>query len=253
MCLLAIHYQTLDAAPILVAANREEFFNRPWLSPYVQPGPPAFLAGIDQQARGTWLGVNACGVVAAVTNRPRRDVPSDARSRGLLCREMLLHRSADEAAGYAADELRTGRYAGANFLVADAATGFMIEADETVRSIPLKPGLHLLTNGPVDNPADPRQSLAREMFAAQPIENVAQYLQVAQRVCSQGLDPKSGRAIVLRLAERGTVSSTLIAITKDNAQVVHQFAAGAPDVTPYRDQSGELRQLLATGRDSAPG
>src|SRR5262249_10269236 len=63
MCLLAIFYRTLPDAPLLVAANREEFFDRPFLPPHVQGREVKFLAGLDVRARGTWLGVNERGLV----------------------------------------------------------------------------------------------------------------------------------------------------------------------------------------------
>jgi hypothetical protein len=243
MCLLAIFYRTLPSAPLLVAANREEFFDRPFLPPHVQGGDPRFLAGVDVRAGGTWLGVNERGLVAAVTNRAKAIVPERPRSRGLLCRDLLEHATAAAAAEHLRRELDTGLYAGANFLVADAESGTIVEAGDELRFIAMTRGLHLLTNGPVNDPLDPRQALAREMFAVEAPRDVPSFLAVARRVCSQGPDGQ-GRSIVLRRRERGTVSSMLLAVTVRPEEAVCEFAGGAPDVTPYDDYSGELRRLL---------
>ena len=66
MCLLAIHFRTVQGAPLLAAANREEFFDRPALPPQlVHPGGESrqrAVCGIDARAGGTWLGVNASGL-----------------------------------------------------------------------------------------------------------------------------------------------------------------------------------------------
>ncbi|HEY2840991.1 MAG TPA: NRDE family protein [Pirellulales bacterium] len=251
MCLLAILYRSVPEAPLLVAANREEFFDRPYELPTITPGPVRYLAGRDLRAGGTWLGVNEFGLVAAVTNRPLDHPPAEPRSRGQLCREMLLCRGADEAADLAARELKSERYAGANFIAADNRAAFLIEHGGEVALTPLAPGLHLVTNGRPNDPSDPRQSLARELFSAVGIRTTGEFLDVARSVCRQGPDPATGRTILIRLPERGTVSSTLIALPNDRAQTIYEFAAGPPDVTPYRDYSGLMRELLAQDRTRA--
>src|SRR5205814_2020459 len=95
MCLLAILYRTVRDAEVLVAANREEFFNRPTLPPKIIEAPNIrvgidctrlplqsigpvrnLLCGRDARAGGTWLGVNDRGVVVAVTNRRKSVLPS---------------------------------------------------------------------------------------------------------------------------------------------------------------------------------
>ena len=98
MCTLAILYKTAKNAPILVAANREEFFERPTLPPKIQSGSPRVICGIDQRAGGTWFGVNQHGLFATVTNRPKNVVPRDPRSRGVLCRELLQMRDNESQA-----------------------------------------------------------------------------------------------------------------------------------------------------------
>jgi len=243
MCLLAILSRTVENAPLLLAAHREEFYDRPFLPPHVQGEGPRFLAGVDQRAGGTWLGVNENGVVAAVTNRPKSDIPEQLRSRGLLCRELLGYSTAREAAEYAGRQLATGHYAGANFVVADGQSGWIIEAADEIRQTQLSAGLHLVTNGAPNDPSDPRKELVREMLAAARIDDVESFLAVARRVCVQGPDA-SGRTVVLRFPERGTVSSTLLAVSVDPADAVCQFAPGPPDITPYDDYSAELRELL---------
>ena len=62
MCLLAVQYRLVPESPILVAANREEYFDRSSLTPSIQSGKPRILCGIDQKAGGTWLGVNQNGL-----------------------------------------------------------------------------------------------------------------------------------------------------------------------------------------------
>ena len=87
MCILAIQYQLVSETPILVAANREEAFDRPSLPPSIQSGKPRVLCGTDQKAGGTWLGVNQHGLLVAACNRPEAftartpGIPRDAVPR----------------------------------------------------------------------------------------------------------------------------------------------------------------------------
>src|SRR4030081_1347228 len=89
MCLVALFYRVARDAPVVVGANREEFYARGGEPPAIGEGPVHMLAGLDPLAGGTWLGVNHRGVSAAVTNRYREAVPPQPRSRGLLTRSLL--------------------------------------------------------------------------------------------------------------------------------------------------------------------
>src|SRR5262245_22075613 len=118
MCLLALYYRVVEDAAVVAGANREEFYARPGEPPQVLDGRA--VAGRDPQAGCTWFGVNAHGVLVAVTNRLKSDAPAKPRSRGLLVRDLLACPSAAAAADVASRELAHGRYAGCNLLCADA-------------------------------------------------------------------------------------------------------------------------------------
>ncbi len=259
MCLLAIHYRTLAEAPVLAAANREEFFDRPALPPQlVRPKadlPQRALCGIDVRAGGTWLGVNTRGLLVAVTNRHKTNVPDAPRSRGKLCLELLACRTAAEAARLALDELAANRYAGANYACIDAQSGIVIHAGDRLEEVALEPGLHLLANRDLNDPQDARLRLARELFLTQPIRSIPEFLMAAKRVCGHYVhegrlgDPEHP-SIVLRAADRGAVSSSLIALPGDIANGAYEYAPGPPDTVGYRDYSALLR---ATCSDRAGG
>ena len=247
MCLLAIHYQILTEAPILVAANREEFFDRVSHSPRIEAQRPRVLCGQDERAGGTWLGVNEHGLFVAVTNRKKTSLPEQPRSRGTLCRELLNCRTAADASRLAETELASRRYAGANFVALDALAGFVVHGGDRLEILPLAPGLHLLTNGDLNDPRDARQRFARELFSAQPIGASGEFLDVAARVCATGPDPVRGTTIVLRGDNRGTVSSTLVALTTRSGDVAYRHAAGPPDRTAFEDYSRSLQEILCEG------
>src|SRR6516162_4207088 len=112
MCLVALFYRVAEDAPVVVGANREEYYARGGDPPRLHAGPPPFVAGVDPAAGGTWLGVNAHGVLIAVTNRRKSDLPRESRSRGVLVRDLLALPTAKAAADAAARELDRKLYAG---------------------------------------------------------------------------------------------------------------------------------------------
>ena len=88
MCLAAIAIDQDRRFPLVVAANRDEYFDRPaarlgWWSPGRDAGE--ILAGRDLHGGGTWLGLTAAGRMALLTNVRRVGAPDDeAPSRGAI-------------------------------------------------------------------------------------------------------------------------------------------------------------------------
>ena len=86
MCLVALAIDENRRFPLVIATNRDEFFDRPaarmgWWTP--AEGGPEILAGRDLLAGGTWLGLTGSGRLALVTNVRRPVEPDlDAPSRG---------------------------------------------------------------------------------------------------------------------------------------------------------------------------
>ena len=248
MCVLAIQYRTARDAPILVAHNREEFFDRPTQVPKIQSGRPRVICGIDRKAGGTWLGVNQHGLLVVVSNRPKALLPPEPRSRGLLCRELLNFAGARDAAEHAAKELATGKYAGANFVCADAKRAAVVYGGNTIEIIELSRGLHVLTNGDLDDPTDERQEFVRRQLTLQKLDSAVAFLAVASRAFSR--PSESGRrGVVMTGGDYGTVSSTLIALPKKLQNSVFQYAPGPPSDVAYDDLSALLRQVLSTDKE----
>ncbi len=248
MCTLAILYRVARSTPILVAANREERFDRPTQYPKIQSGSPRVVCGIDRRAGGTWLGVNQNGMFCAVTNRRKTHLPAEPRSRGLLCRELLNVRSAKEAAVHAAKELAKGIYAGANYICADGRYAAVVHGGDKIEIVELTAGLHVITSGDVDDLRDERQHFVRRMLTLQTLDSSVAYLAVASRAFSRKPDGDGRRGVVMLGNDFGTVSSTLIALSRKTPHAVFQYAPGPPCDHPYDDLSALLRQVLSTER-----
>ncbi len=118
MCLIVFAWQPGHALPLLVAANRDEFYARPSLPLAAWEDAEGVFAGRDLEAGGTWLGLGPAGRFAALTNV--RD-PSQAlgkRSRGELVADFL--RGGGNPADYLAQVAgRAADYSGFNLLIGD--------------------------------------------------------------------------------------------------------------------------------------
>jgi uncharacterized protein with NRDE domain len=241
MCLLAIFFRAVPDAPLVIGANREEYYVRGGEPPQVLPGPIPAIAGVDPQAGGTWLGVNARGVVAAVTNRPVKQPPREPRSRGLLTRELLGSATAKEAVDLAVKELSTNRYAGCNIFCGDQERAVVIAAAEWLRVIPLPPGLHVLANRDINDGSDPRVLYAIDWLGQRDYPDAKNCVQALETLCSQsgGEHPR----MVRRGANKGTVSSTILAIREPLQDSIYRHAQGPPDHTPYRNYSHLFQEL----------
>lgn len=118
MCVIFFAYETHPKYPLLLLANRDEFYNRPTAPAARWEDDLRIFAGRDLLAGGTWLGVTDTGRIAAVTNYREHNAPKGTASRGNLVAHFL--RSDDPAENYLqaiADE--ADRYAGFNLIVGE--------------------------------------------------------------------------------------------------------------------------------------
>jgi uncharacterized protein with NRDE domain len=164
MCLVLIALNSHIHFPLIVAANRDEFYDRPTASAEFWAGAPAVLGGRDLKAGGTWLGVDRQGRLAAVTNyrQGERERPAP-RSRGLLVSDFLT--GGISAGEYLKRVQRdAGLYNGFNLLALDSEGLFYFSnRDGHVRE--LAPGVYGLSNHLLDTPW-PKVALAKTSFGA---------------------------------------------------------------------------------------
>ncbi|NUP07698.1 MAG: NRDE family protein [Polyangiaceae bacterium] len=150
MCLLALAVDPHPSLRFVLAANRDEAFERPTREAHFWDDAPDVLAGRDLRAGGTWLGVTRAGRLAAITNVRDPAARREGRSRGEIPRGFLV--GSHPAASFA-DDLR-GRardYPSFNVFAGDADGCFYVnERDEG--SVPLGQGVHVVSNGRLGDP-----------------------------------------------------------------------------------------------------
>jgi uncharacterized protein with NRDE domain len=169
MCLILFAYHHHPRYPLILAANRDEFYDRPTLKLDFWPDQPEIAAGRDHKRMGTWLGINRHGRLAAVTNyrEPGAQRP-EARSRGHLVTDFLADRTA------AAEYLRrlhsdSHRYNGFNLIVGDAEALYYYSNRDGTAS-PVQSGIHGLSNHLLDT-RWPKVRHGKSMLAAILAEN----------------------------------------------------------------------------------
>jgi uncharacterized protein with NRDE domain len=90
MCLLFIAHKSHPLYKLIVAANRDEYYERPTEKAAFWDESPGVLAGRDLRAGGTWLGITRKGKIAAITNyRDPKSINTSAPSRGRLVSDFL--------------------------------------------------------------------------------------------------------------------------------------------------------------------
>jgi uncharacterized protein with NRDE domain len=150
MCLILVAWRTHPDYPLVVAANRDEFFARPSAeATYWQND--GILAGRDLEAGGTWLGLTRTGRFAALTNYrdPARQKKSSP-SRGHLVASFL--RSKDKPGPWLQQlSGKAGEYNGFNLLVGDGDTLANL-GSMTGQFKELAPGIYGLSNHLLDSP-----------------------------------------------------------------------------------------------------
>ncbi len=152
MCLILIAYKTHPKYQLILAANRDEFYQRPTLPLGYWVEQPSILAGKDLKGNGTWLGVTRTGRFAAITNyRDPANIQTDAPSRGLLITDYLSDERLSPKAYLKRILPNCRRYNGFNLLVGNLQEIFYL-SNHTASIENVPPGIHGLSNHLLNSP-----------------------------------------------------------------------------------------------------
>jgi len=151
MCTIFFAYRIVKGMPLIVAGNRDEFYDRPSHPMDYWADAPHVLAGRDLRANGTWMGVNKQGRVAFVTNyRNPEEQGQQFQSRGSLPAQFLLENP--PATAFAETlENQDAQYRGYN-LVFGTADDLYYYSNKSAGLKRLEPGLYGLSNHLLDTP-----------------------------------------------------------------------------------------------------
>ncbi len=237
---MALYFKSFEDYPIVVAANRDEHYDRPSAPPALLKANPAILAGRDLRVGGTWLGVNEHGLAAGILNRRtdgEQEPRPEARSRGLLCLDILGLKSAFDARRYV--EGHSADYQPFTLVCADAdAAWSAYNGAGRIRTKSLGPGLHVFSSATESNPASDKRDRASVRFAGV-ADNLRSdgsvgadgFLQLREVLGDHTLgdgsnDPRD--AICMHGESAGTVSSSIVVYSRRERRVRTFFCSGAP-------------------------
>ena len=248
MCTLILLRRPDHNWPLLLAANRDEMIARPWLSPARHWHEyPNVVAGADQLAGGSWLGLSDEGVVAIVMNRYGTLGPQTGRrSRGELVLKALAYNGATEAAT-ALTKLKPTLYRSFNLVVADRNEAFWLchrgdEKQDNIEVHALLTGMSMLTDRDCNDLRSPRIRTYLPRFRSAPPpdpETDDGWSAWTALLARQTIDPTSDPESAINLVTQhgfGTVSSSLIAlpaVNRDDLRPIWRFASDRPDRTGY--------------------
>jgi hypothetical protein len=211
-----------------IAANRDELLTRKWQLPDAHwPEHPGVMAGRDETAGGTWLGMNRHGVMAAILNRHGTLGPAAGKkSRGELPLLALRHPTA-EAAVTALADVDAGAYRSFNLVIADHASAYFLAGFEAGPPAPQKlgPETWMITSGA---PNDLRLTrIARNLpgFCAAPVADWPTLLadNTGPWISALNIPPQNGF---------GTVCASFITLPAAGP-ATWLFAAGPPDEAAF--------------------
>jgi uncharacterized protein with NRDE domain len=239
MCLVALAFDVHPRWRIVLAGNRDEFHARP-TAPLARWDEAPLAAGRDLESGGTWVGLDTQGRVAVVTNvrdgpPPRHQGPS----RGALPLA-FLGTGVDAETATAALLAKAGDYAPFNLLLADAAGCWHLGNHPRQRDR-LAPGVHGISNGPLDAPwpktrhlqaalqgwVDAGSDDLQALWDALADERTAADAELPDTGVSIELERRLSAAFV-RGHAYGTRASTIIAADRDGQGFIHERRFG-PD------------------------
>lgn len=226
MCLILFAYRTVPARPLVVAANRDEFYARASHSARYWDDYPHIFGGRDLVAGGTWLAVSTAGRFAAVTNytdfRRKQEPPA---SRGDLARGFL---EGDAPANAYAAVIDGARYQGFNLIAFDGID-LVYACNRTGELRVLQPGVYGLANTHLDDvwPKSARGITRLTSIAA--TATVNDLLEVLGDESADygpgGSEPESARPAApafLRGKDYGTRASTAVIVSARRIEFAEQ-------------------------------
>lgn len=166
MCVIFFAYKVHPEFPLILLANRDEFYNRPTRKAGFWEDYPNILAGRDLVGGGTWLGVTKSGRFAAVTNYRDPSAPTGTNSRGHLTADFL---KSDESAENYLTEIfnKADQFSGFNLLIGEinsAKNEIFYFSNRSNKITKLTPGIYGLSNHLLDT-AWHKVKTGKEAFA----------------------------------------------------------------------------------------
>ncbi len=248
MCLVAFAWKIHPGFPLLISANRDEFFHRPTLP--LHRWEEGFYAGKDLQGGGTWMGFHPDGKWAFLTNYRDFTQKREAKiSRGKLITDFLINSISPK--NYL-DQVweKHAEFDGFNLMVSDGDRLYYY-SNYGKEPMEIQPGIHGLSNGLLNDPW-PKTDLAKkqleEILTMPAPDKLLSILKSEEKYPAEllpntGVDPKMEQDLSAQLIRMppsyGTVSASAVLRNKQGKTLIRERSF-AWDHTIFKDQEVEF-------------
>ena len=230
MCILFISRKKNSNWPILIAANRDEFFNREFSAPGKHWEKfPYIYAGKDKKAGGSWLGINKYGICVAILNRRTSLKNSiNLESRGNLVIHALKFKLALEAKNKIIESFEK-KYRFFNLFISDIKNSYLIKYDNfKLETFSIPYGNSIIDNLDLNDKNSIRQSFNKNKFDhasfPEPEKNKFDAWKKLLLSKSPNIDGKIASIYVKdRHNNYGTVCSSIIGLPKNKTNIKKIF------------------------------
>ncbi|MDY6776047.1 MAG: NRDE family protein [Halobacteria archaeon] len=246
MCTVLFAKNVFESYPVVIAANRDESYDREFSSPETRETEDEgdsvdwIFAPRDEREGGTWIGFNSEGTSVAVTNIETEDGDSqdsntddetEVRSRGLLCDDVLSEsgdiEDLEDVVRHSVDE---NEYEGFNLVVGTTSRAFVAVYDGDLDFVYPEDGIHVVTNSRFDDPDDKAVRVSDSL--PEPSLGLDDWVDEAECLLS-----RDDIDVCLHSHEdddKGTTSSSIIGVRNpDVSESFYLFADGAPCEADY--------------------
>jgi len=242
MCTIGLLLHAHPTWPLVIAANRDELYARPATGLEVVSEAPRALAGRDLDRGGSWLGVNATGFVAGLTNlRPTRRAPAAPRSRGVVVLAVLrlgdVQAACDLLASLAPADFSGGQLV---FGTADDLRIAYFRPEEAAVKVERVPnGVHVLATSTLNDPAYPKAHRLRQALEALPADWPGVRRKLAAALARHETAPRGAFPTDHGLFDRDTLQAL-------DAVCIHTPSYGTRAATLIAARVGRVDHLEAT-------
>jgi uncharacterized protein with NRDE domain len=253
VCLVIFAVNQVPGYPLILGANRDEFYKRPTGGPRILIDQPRALGGVDELAGGTWLAISTGRYCVGLTNFRSEDVPVDVESRGQLVLDLARAGEAS-AAAQLLEGIDPGRYAGFNAFVASTSgvtVGYSRPKERVVEMESHGSGVHVLSNHRNQSKLQRAAELARDLGSTfEQAKTVLTHALSDHHRPEMALPDSAGipeeiaaevAAICVHTPVYGTRSSTIVAVPEGKGDIRYLQSDGPPCATGFDDFGWLLR------------
>ncbi len=222
----SIHY------PVIVGFNRDHLYSRGGLPPRWFDGKVPFFAPVDPASRGTWLGLNAAGLIVGTVDRKGINRSMCRRSRGQLLIDALGTCDSLASLEKFFSFKRISDYPATSLFGLSVEAGFVLSWTRDRKTHRLRTGCSILTEGGLNVRCRRVIYVQRELATLKrPSQSAVKIVRTS--LCEHASSQRSAYTTCCHGSISGTISSQLILLSKSKQSTLFFHADGAPCKTPF--------------------